>query len=295
MENHQDEPSLTQSVHINGAVASILSRGDTNKVYYFPGGAEGCHIFAKTDASSSSTCISYSVQSVEATLSGMNDDKTILKQGDHMQRGLNRQPPCSKWPPPMTLPLYRGTGCLSPSNTPSASDAPSQADDHKAGEVIRSPPSGSPLGPGMREKGCNGAAFWLREDGVVGVLKPAMKRAVGSAGHSVFAPYVGLQFDSEVEAYEFYNTYSWEMGFGIKRGRKYENTTFSCKNCIAHSRSRSGVSESVCKECKAMICLKRTFDHGWYISKLELEHKHMMADTMGEKMHWKCHNNVDPS
>ncbi|KAM0913061.1 hypothetical protein ACQ4PT_012420 [Festuca glaucescens] len=189
------------------------------------------------------------------------------KKIDHKQRGLNGQPPCSKWPPPMPLPLYRGTGCLSPSNTPSASDAPSQADDHKAGEVIRSPPSGSPLGPGMRKRGRNGATFRLREDGAVGALEAAMKRAVGSARHSVFAPYVGLQFDSEVEAYEFYNTYSWEMGFGIKRGRKYENTngykSLRELYCSCEGHSRSGVSESVRKECKAMICLKRTFDHGW--------------------------------
>jgi hypothetical protein len=86
----------------------------------------------------------------------------------------------------------------------------------------------------------NGPTFRLREDGTDGALEAALKRAAGAAGHPVFAPYVGLQFDSEVEAYEFYNTYSWELGFGIKRGRKYENTSgykslqeFSC-SCEVH-------------------------------------------------------------
>jgi hypothetical protein len=44
-----------------------------------------------------------------------------------------------------------------------------------------------------------------------------------------------------------------------------------------------------------MIRLRRTFYHGWYIFELELHHNRMMADTTGEKMHWKCHYNVDPS
>jgi hypothetical protein len=89
-------------------------------------------------------------------------------------------------------------------------------------------------------RGRNGAAFRLREDGTDGALEAALKRPAGSAGHSVFALYVGLQVDSEVEAYVFYKTYSWELGFGIKRGRKYENTSdykslqeFNC-SCEVH-------------------------------------------------------------
>jgi hypothetical protein len=41
-------------------------------------------------------------------------------------------------------------------------------------------------------------------------------------GH-IFEPIVGTVFDSEIDAVRYYNTYSWEKGFGIKRGRKYVN------------------------------------------------------------------------
>lgn len=81
--NHENEPSLSQSMQINGVVGSILSQGDAKKVYYFPGDAKGCLNFAKTDASSSSTCI---VQSVEATSSVMNVDKTRPEQEYQLQR-----------------------------------------------------------------------------------------------------------------------------------------------------------------------------------------------------------------
>jgi hypothetical protein len=39
----------------------------------------------------------------------------------------------------------------------------------------------------------------------------------------VVAPTVGTCFDSIEEAYDFYNLYSWEMGFGIRYGKSKQN------------------------------------------------------------------------
>lgn len=36
-------------------------------------------------------------------------------------------------------------------------------------------------------------------------------------------PVFGTCFDSFAEAYEFYNMYSWEVGFGIRYGHSYIN------------------------------------------------------------------------
>jgi hypothetical protein len=36
---------------------------------------------------------------------------------------------------------------------------------------------------------------------------------------NIFEPYPGLDFDSEAEAVEYYNLYSWEVGFGIRKGK----------------------------------------------------------------------------
>ncbi|KAK1614723.1 hypothetical protein QYE76_020240 [Lolium multiflorum] len=60
--------------------------------------------------------------------------------------------------------------------------------------------------------------------------------------------------------------------------------TSLCKNLITSV--RSGVSKSVREGCKAMISLKRTFVHRWYISELD-EHNHMMVDTTGDLMNVK--------
>jgi hypothetical protein len=39
----------------------------------------------------------------------------------------------------------------------------------------------------------------------------------------IFLPEVGTVFDSAAEAYEFYNLYSWEKGFGISYGKSDTN------------------------------------------------------------------------
>lgn len=43
----------------------------------------------------------------------------------------------------------------------------------------------------------------------------------------VIDPAVGTSFDSRAEAYEFYNLYSWEVGFGIRWGKNRKNAAKS--------------------------------------------------------------------
>ena len=40
---------------------------------------------------------------------------------------------------------------------------------------------------------------------------------------SIVRPELGLSFDSLGEAYDFYNLYSWELGFGIRYGKSRLN------------------------------------------------------------------------
>lgn len=39
----------------------------------------------------------------------------------------------------------------------------------------------------------------------------------------IFEPKLGMVFDSRAEAYQFYNLYSWEVGFGIRFGSFAQN------------------------------------------------------------------------
>lgn len=55
------------------------------------------------------------------------------------------------------------------------------------------------------------------------MIERAIEEATKLGKKVVFEPTVGMVFNSEQEAYEFYNAYSWEILFGIRRGNKYVN------------------------------------------------------------------------
>lgn len=48
-------------------------------------------------------------------------------------------------------------------------------------------------------------------------------RGDADIGEHVVEPAIGLTFDSLGEAYNFYNLYSWEHGFGIRYGKSRLN------------------------------------------------------------------------
>ncbi|KAE8805355.1 Protein FAR1-RELATED SEQUENCE 3 [Hordeum vulgare] len=85
---------------------------------------------------------------------------------------------------------------------------------------------------------------------------------------NVANPVIGTSFDSIDEAYNFYNLYSWEVGFGIRlsksrlnvnRSRCMQEIVCGCAPVKDNTRSsRCGFN--------AMIRLLRSEDNGWYIS-----------------------------
>lgn len=54
-------------------------------------------------------------------------------------------------------------------------------------------------------------------------MKYCESKGKGHGPKYMFEPYVGLAFDSEPEANEFYNLHSWEVGFGKKKGNWAKN------------------------------------------------------------------------
>ena len=54
-------------------------------------------------------------------------------------------------------------------------------------------------------------------------MSRAVRTAASRRGEAVFRPAVGMEFDSAKEAKDFYNSYSWEVGFGIRKGRSRVN------------------------------------------------------------------------
>jgi hypothetical protein len=71
----------------------------------------------------------------------------------------------------------------------------------------------------------------------MGAIEVALRNAPYRKTKYIFEPLVGLTFDSEEEAYQFYNMYSWEVGFGIKKkgisnNNKARNQTSRDLRCL---------------------------------------------------------------
>ena len=75
-------------------------------------------------------------------------------------------------------------------------------------------------GPDHREK----------ELGKTSALEQALMKFADRNSEYIINPAVGTKFDDCEEAYEYYNLYSWECGFGIRCGKKsYSMTRESLK------------------------------------------------------------------
>ncbi|KAG2579973.1 hypothetical protein PVAP13_6NG301600 [Panicum virgatum] len=66
---------------------------------------------------------------------------------------------------------------------------------------------------------------------LMGAIEKALRNASNRKGRFIFEPTPGMTFDCVSETQEFYNMYSWEVGFGTKKGDKYGKTMqeFQCQ------------------------------------------------------------------
>jgi hypothetical protein len=59
--------------------------------------------------------------------------------------------------------------------------------------------------------------------GRISALESAFRGFAERDSHAVVNPKVGTVFDSVGEAYDYYNLFSWECGFGIRYGKSRTN------------------------------------------------------------------------
>lgn len=113
---------------------------------------------------------------------------------------------------------------------------------------------------------------------------------------NVIVPKLGTSLDTLGEAYDFYNLYSWEKGFGIRYGksRLNVNRTKCMQEMVCGCAGKQIVQNThSCRcECPALIRLLRSKDNGWYIAEHRKEHNHSLSPTYGQTLHWPSHIRV---
>ncbi|XP_037420117.1 protein FAR1-RELATED SEQUENCE 5-like [Triticum dicoccoides] len=131
----------------------------------------------------------------------------------------------------------------------------------------------------------------------ISALELAFRGFAERKGEAVVVPSMGLTFDSLGEAYDYYNLYSWECGFGIRYGKSRTNVKGAKSMqellCSCGGKPKKINSSSSRTECPAMIRLLRTEDDGWYICEYRVSHNHEMLHTYAQKLHFPSHRHID--
>ncbi|KAM0924869.1 hypothetical protein ACQ4PT_004766 [Festuca glaucescens] len=134
----------------------------------------------------------------------------------------------------------------------------------------------------------------------VSALEKALTGFAERQTDAVVHPAVGTIFDSLVEAYDFYNIHSWEMGFGVRYGKSRLNAMRSkCMQEIVCGRSgkpkdnMKNSSKSVRCNCTAQIRLLRSADKGWYVAHHKETHNHPLSRACSDKLSSPSHKHID--
>ncbi|XP_051206847.1 protein FAR1-RELATED SEQUENCE 11 isoform X2 [Lolium perenne] len=133
--------------------------------------------------------------------------------------------------------------------------------------------------------------------GRIGALEKSVRDFAENPSENVIKIELGFSFDSLNEAYDYYNLYSWENGFGIRYGKSRLNVERNkCMQeivCGCSGKPEKDNSRSCRCECPALIRLLRTSDNGWYIAEHRVSHNHSLSLTCGERVHWPSHKHID--
>ncbi|KAJ4962313.1 hypothetical protein NE237_022252 [Protea cynaroides] len=102
-------------------------------------------------------------------------------------------------------------------------------------------------------------------------------------------PSIGTEFESDEQAYDFYNLYARKIGFSVRKGRSEKTRkgivrqrTFECskegyrrvdRRTLNVRKSRPNTRTG----CKARMVVKLTKDGIWLVTEIECEHNHPLA------------------
>ncbi|KAM0894146.1 hypothetical protein ACQ4PT_024649 [Festuca glaucescens] len=100
-----------------------------------------------------------------------------------------------------------------------------------------------------------------------GAVERALREAANRGERCIFEPKIGQVFQSLEEGYEFFNMYSWEVGFGVRYGRsRINNSRMKTRQdivCSCEGRDKSDISRSSRCECPCKMSLLRSDDEAW--------------------------------
>ncbi|KAM0845877.1 hypothetical protein ACQ4PT_056065 [Festuca glaucescens] len=136
-----------------------------------------------------------------------------------------------------------------------------------------------------------------------GSVEKALRESSSRGEKCIFLPKQGQVFQTLEEAYEYFNMYSWKVGFGIRYGRSRVNAAnlksrqdLVCSCELIHpttvfprwqGRDNADMSRSARCDCPCILSLLRSDDESWAVRRFFDEHNHPLSISCGEKH--QCH------
>ncbi|KAL6644524.1 hypothetical protein ACP70R_016132 [Stipagrostis hirtigluma subsp. patula] len=138
---------------------------------------------------------------------------------------------------------------------------------------------------------------------VMGAIEKAMRRTGDWTKEFIFQPSLGMTFPSLGDAYQFYNLYSWEVGFSIRKKTNQhskklkedgEKELIMQEYCCQRAGKQANCKYSTTMiGCQARFRLIKKKEDEWYVSMFEQEHNHDLVESCGEKRHLHSHQSID--
>ncbi|KAM3309542.1 hypothetical protein ACQJBY_030670 [Aegilops geniculata] len=192
--------------------------------------------------------------------------------------------------PPMATGSVQGQICAAEGGAIGDGEAEPQASEQSIGQI-------DPKTPGWTRRIGAAAPGRAPCPGRISALEKAIRGFADEPGGMVIVPALGTSFDTLGEAYDFYNLYSWEKGFGIRYGKSRLNVErMKCmQEIVCGCVGKAGVENTrSCRcECPTLIRLLRSKDNGWYIAEHREQHNHALSPTYGQTIHWPSHKHIN--
>ncbi|KAM0823571.1 hypothetical protein ACQ4PT_070785 [Festuca glaucescens] len=103
-----------------------------------------------------------------------------------------------------------------------------------------------------------------------GPIEESMRKYCEDKKRVMFKPEEGMEFSSTEEAYQFYNMYSWVVGFSIRLGANYTNKkkrTMQEYLCQRQGNDNETKNSTTRCGCKAMMRVSMNDNAVWYVKK----------------------------
>lgn len=79
-----------------------------------------------------------------------------------------------------------------------------------------------------------------RKGGRPSALEKALMKFADRTDEYIIRPDIGTEFDAVEEAFEYYNLYSWEVGFGVRYGKQRHSDTRESRKLPMEKRYQLG-------------------------------------------------------